>query len=148
MDGGAAGAGPPAESVEPDEVVVGADTNVTGALVAGSTITTRRVIRRITTHGRLDDWLSDALVGWSGMGAAPNTPTPVRNVASPVTQASARTRPGLHRFARGARSVMARPVLVALILVVAALVIELLGLVGLLELPELGLAVIRPAGRG
>lgn len=155
--GAAAGADAPAEPVDPDDVVVGADTYVTGASIAGSTITTRRVMRRITTCGLgrvLNDLRpSDARAGWSGTGAAPNTPTPVRNVASPVTQASARTRPRVHRFARGAPSATLRSFLaMTLALVVTALVVGPLGFLGfgslgLLGLGPFGLVVFLPRRR-
>jgi len=100
---------------------------VTGATVVGATITIRRVMRRIINGCREERW--DALtVGSSGIGDAPNTPMPVRNVAAPVIQASALTLARLHRFGRGARSLILRPTPVPVALILVALILVALGL--------------------
>jgi hypothetical protein len=83
---------------------------VTGADVAGSTTTMRRMIRRTTTRWR-DGCAALGDAARSGIGAAPWAPTPVANVAIPVVQASARMRLGLQRRLRG-RSVVVIVILV------------------------------------
>ena len=69
-------------------------------------MTRRRIFFTITT-GRCLDRRGDVSIEDATLGAAPKTPRPVRNVAPPATQATARTRPFERRVRlRGAVSVI------------------------------------------